>query len=116
MIVVDASVLIAYLDRSDRHHAAAIELLAESAPPFVVHPLTAAEVLVSPTRAGIADKVWSDLVVIGVEVDDTPVDPTQLARLRADTGCKMPDCCVIATALNRGTTVATFDKRLRKHT
>jgi hypothetical protein len=33
-----------------------------------------------------------------------------------DTGCKMPDCGVIASAVNRGATVATFDERLRTHT
>jgi predicted nucleic acid-binding protein len=115
MIVVDASVLIAYLDANDAHHAAAVELLADSAPPLIVHPITAAEVLVAPTRRGIVDEIWADLVAIGVEVDETPIDPPQLARLRSETGCKMPDCCVTASAVNHRTTVATFDQRLRKH-
>ncbi len=115
MIVVDASVLIAFLDPNDSHHAAAVELLEESAPPLIVHPITAAEVLVAPVRRGIADRVWSDLIAIGVEIDDTPIDPLQLARLRAKTGCKMPDCCVIASAIAHDTSVATFDERLRQH-
>lgn len=115
MIVVDASVLIAFLDANDAHHPAAVELLENAVPPLIVHPITAAEVLVAPTRQGVADRVWSDLRAIGIEVDDTPIDPFQLARLRVETGCKIPDCCVIAGAAARHASVATFDERLRQH-
>ena len=114
MIVVDASVLIAFLDADDAHHVAAVGLLADAVPPLLVHPITVTEVLVAPVRRGIADQVWSDLVAIGVEIDVTPIDPRQLARVRAETGCKMPDCCVIASSVNHDTTVATFDQRLRR--
>lgn len=116
MIVVDASVLIAYLDPGDAHHAKAVELLGDASPPLIVHPITAAEVLVAPQRRGVADQVWADLVAIGVQIDDTPIDPLQLARIRKETACKMPGCCVIASAVNRNTTVATFDERLRRTT
>lgn len=115
MIVVDASVLIAFLDPGDAHHRAAVELLESSAPPLVVHPMTAAEVLVAPARLRIADQVWADLIAIGVETDGTPIDPMQLAQLRVDTGCKMPDCCVLASAAIHRVTVATFDVQLRRH-
>ena len=114
MIVVDASVLIAYLDPSDVHHVAAVEMLADAVPPLVVHPVTAAEVLMSPVRNGVADAVWADLLAIGVELDDTPMDPLQLARLRVETGCKLPDCCVLASAAAHGVPVTTFDERLRR--
>jgi predicted nucleic acid-binding protein len=93
---------------------AAVELLQDAAPPLIVHPVTAAEVLMAPVRQRIADQVWSDLVAIGVEVDDTPIDPLQLARLRTETGCKMPDCCVIASAVTHHGAVATFDERLTR--
>ncbi len=115
MIVVDASVLIAFLDPTDAHHAAAVELLAEATPPLLVHPLTAAEVLVAPLRRGLGDAVWATLTAIGVEVDDAPLDPWQLADLRVTTGCKMPDCCVLATAATHGCSIATFDERLARH-
>lgn len=114
MIVVDAGVLIAFLDPNDVHHVAAVEMLADAAPPLVVHPVTAAEVLVAAVRHGVADEVWADLLAIGVEVDDTPMDPLQLARLRVETGCKLPDCCVLAGAATRSAAVATFDERLRR--
>jgi len=115
VIVVDASVLIAFLDAEDAHHHAAVELLENAVPPLIVHPITAGEVLVAPARQGIADHVWSDLVAIGVQIDNTLIDPLQLAKLRVETGCKIPDCCVIAAAAARRAVVATFDERLRKH-
>ena len=115
MIVVDASVLIAFLDPNDAHHSAAVEILEDASPPLLVHPITAAEVLVAAVRNDVADAVWADLLAIGVEVDDTPIDPLILAKLRVKTGCKMPDCCVLATAATRQAVVATFDGRLRRH-
>jgi toxin FitB len=115
MIIVDASVLIAFLDSNDGHHVAAVDLLEHAVPPLIVHPITAAEVLVAPTTRGIADQVWSDLTAIGVEIDDTPLEPLLLARLRVETGCKLPDCCVVTSALAHRVSIATFDGRLRKH-
>ncbi len=39
MIVVDASVLIAFLDPNDAHHSAAVEILEDASPPVLVHPM-----------------------------------------------------------------------------
>jgi len=36
----------------------------------------------------------------------------RLAQLRAATGLKMPDCCVILAAEDAAATVASFDERL----
>ena len=116
MIVVDASVLIAFLDPNAAHHSAAVEILEDAAPPLFVHPITAAEILVAAVRNDVADAVWADLMAIGVEIDDTLIDPLLLATLRVETGCKMPDCCVLASAATRNTAVATFDAQLRRHT
>ena len=53
MIVLDARVLIAYLDSDDSHHAAAEALLAEAVDDDIAaNPLTLAEVLVAPARQG----------------------------------------------------------------
>ena len=75
VIVVDSSILIAFLDPSYVHYVAAVEMLADASPPLVVHPVTAAEVLVAPVRRGVAEVMWADLLAIGVELDDTPMDP-----------------------------------------
>lgn len=112
VIVADASVLIAWLDRADVHHDSAIELLS-GVERFVVDPLTLAEVLVHPTRRGRAGLVLARLEAIGMVVSTLPVDPVVLAAIRADTGLKMPDCVVVACARAHGADVATFDQRLR---
>ena len=53
MIVLDESVLIAYLDGGDHHHRRAEDPLArEIDGTFAVDPLTLAEVLVLPTTLG----------------------------------------------------------------
>lgn len=51
MIVVDASVLIAHLDRKDSHHERAVQLLSKLVDwPLAASPITVAEVLVQPAR------------------------------------------------------------------
>lgn len=112
MTVVDASVLIAWLDDRDTQHRAAIEVLT-AVERFVVHPLTLAEVLVHPARHDREGQVVARLEAIGMVVSTLPVDPVALARLMAVTGLKMPDCVVLACAVGHGAGVATFDERLR---
>ena len=112
LIVVDASVLIAWLDERDAHHADAIDVLA-SVDRFVVHPLTLAEVLVYPEREGRGSDVVSRLEAIGLIVSSRPLDPLGLAQIRASTRLKMPDCVVLACAATHRAAVATFDDALR---
>lgn len=111
MMVIDASVLIAFLDHTDKHHAAAIELLAQ-VQRFVVHPLTLAEVLVHPVREGVEDDVLARLSAIGMTVSPLSVDPVDLARIRVRSGLKMPDCVVLGCAAAHGSEIATFDEQL----
>ncbi len=112
MTVVDASMLIGWLDDSDPHHAAAIEVLA-AVDRFMVHPLTLAEVLAHPARHGREGEVVARLEAIGMVVSTLPIDPIALARVRAATGLKMPDCVVLVCAMTHDAGVATFDERLR---
>ena len=112
MIVVDASVLIGWLDERDAHHAAALDVLA-SVERFVVHPLTLAEVLVHPARAGREAGVLARLDAIGMIESNRPIDAIALARLRATTGLKMPDCVVLACAAAHELDVASFDVAVR---
>ena len=111
--MLDAGVLIALLDRRDPHHLAALTLLEALEPPYFVHPLTAAEVLVGAARSGREAEVWNDLTTVGVQQADLgPDEPLLLARLRATHRLKMPDTCVLATAAHHGSALATFDRRL----
>ena len=65
-----------------------------------------------PTRDGLADNVVAELSNLGVlEVPFPSGAARALARLRI-TGLKMPDCCVLLTAIDRGAAVVSFDDRL----
>lgn len=100
LTVVDANVLIGWLDDRDALHDAAVEILT-AIDWFIVHPLTLAEVLVHPARHGREGGVVARLEAVG------------MARLRATTSLRMPDCVVLACAMAHGLGVATFDERLR---
>ncbi len=114
MIVLDACVLIAFLDPDDAHHQRAKDLLLENADErFATTPVNHAEVLVGPARAGRLDEATAALDRIALEDIAFPADaPRRLAQLRAATARKLPDCCLILAAQQEGATVATFDRAL----
>ena len=114
MIVLDASVLIGYLDPADVQHEAAERLLSEAIDEeFGVNPITHAEVLVAPARAGRLAEAQEAMREIGVvELSWPPDAAVALAMLRAATPLKLPDCCVLLAALYARATVASFDRRL----
>lgn len=114
MIVLDANVLIAHLDGSDRHHERARDLLkANSTEPLGASRITLAEALVAPARAERLEEAEAALQLLGVE--ELPLSegaPGRLATMRAEVGLKMPDCCVLLAAQDHGGFVASFDSRL----
>jgi predicted nucleic acid-binding protein len=114
VIVFDASVLIAYLDGDDAQHVIAENLLArEIDDEFAANSLTLAEVLVAPSRQGRLGGMQRALHDLDVRELPFPADSAvQLARLRAETGLKMPDCCVLLAAEAADARVASFDGRL----
>jgi predicted nucleic acid-binding protein len=114
LIVLDASSLIAHLDRSDAHHDRARQLLLSTADDdLAASPITLAEVFVGPARAGQLSRATAAVQELGVRVvalgDDAP---TRLALLRTETGLKLPDCCVLLASDQTRAAVATFDDRL----
>ena len=115
MIVLDASVLIGFIFDQDAHHAAAVALLRDEAGnAFGVSPVTLAEALVAPTRLGRVAAAERMLLEIGVNEIALPRDAAlQLAKLRVESGLKMPDCCVLLAAITSNGAVATFDSRLK---
>ena len=121
--VLDASVLIAFFDSGDDLHERAVSLLTDhAASDLVICELTLAEVLVGPVRRGAEDRVLEavrelaiDVVPLGALEEPMSVDTAlALARLRRETGLKMPDCCVLLTARERRAEVLTFDERLAR--
>jgi predicted nucleic acid-binding protein len=114
MIVLDASVLIGHLDGNDPHHQRARGLLEQSgASALGASSISLAETLVAPARAGRLDVARDALDRIGIAELELRADaPAQLAQLRADTGRKLPDCCVLLAARDYEGAVASFDKDL----
>ncbi|MCZ2404630.1 type II toxin-antitoxin system VapC family toxin [Paenarthrobacter sp. Z7-10] len=114
MIALDASVLIALLETGDQHHQRAREFLSAAVDqPWIINVLTLAEVMVAPARFGRLPLAKAALDSLALRVDAISADQAEaLALLRAETGLKMPDVCVLLTALAAGASVATFDDRL----
>ena len=114
MIVLDASVLIAYLDGGDAHHGRAETLLArEIDDDFAANALTLAEVLVMPARQGRFEAAREALEDLDVDELAFPADSAvRLAQLRARTHLRMPDCCVLLAAEDVRARIASFDDRL----
>lgn len=114
MIVLDASVLIAHLDGRDAHHERAGRLLTERADESLgASPISLAETLVAPARAGLLVEARDALERLGVAELPLGADShVRLAELREQTGCKLPDCCVLLAAKEIGGVVASFDTTL----
>jgi predicted nucleic acid-binding protein len=114
MIALDASVLIAHLNPADAHHADATRLMLIAQPgSLLVHSMTLAEVLVGGARIGRGAQMQTDLLATGIQVIRRDQDePLRLANLRATTGLKLPDCCVLDAAISNNASIATFDQSL----
>jgi predicted nucleic acid-binding protein len=116
MIVLDASVLIAQLDQNDALHAAArqrLQTVVKQRFDFGASTITLAEVLVSPTSSGTLRTARAALRALKVVELPLPPDAAErLAALRAETGLKLPDCCVLLAAEATDGAVLTFDERL----
>jgi predicted nucleic acid-binding protein len=114
MIVLDASVLIGYLDANDAHHVRAERLLSREADDdFAVNSLTLGQALVAPTREGRLDTVQAALRDLEVRELGFPGHAAvRLAQIRCATGCRMPGWCVLVAAEEARARIASFDARL----
>ena len=114
MIALDANVLIAHLNPADFHHQAATAILLAGTPGhMLVHSLTLAEVLVGGVRVGRGAAMRDDLRSAGIAVAPHDAEePLRIAELRATSGLKLPDCCILDVAIRHHATLATFDEAL----
>jgi len=73
-------------------------------------------VLVGPARRGQIETAQAAIAVLGVDVIPFELEaPIRLAALRAETGLKMPDCCVLLAAdAAAAEGVLTFDDALAR--
>jgi predicted nucleic acid-binding protein len=116
VIILDASVLIGHFEPADLHHPEATALLkAHLTDTFASSVVTLAEVYVGAFRAGQADRLDQLLARLAIRSLELPADAAhRLGELRATTGLKMPDCCVLYTAVRHNAAIATFDDTLAK--
>ncbi len=116
MIVLDANVLIALLDRRDALHARAFELVEDHAwDTLCTSAVTFAETLVRPSSHGLAAAHETSLRSVGIRV--VPLSRAVargVADLRARERVGVPDATAVVTAQQAGGTLATFDRRLGK--
>ncbi|MCL1907545.1 MAG: PIN domain-containing protein [Propionibacteriaceae bacterium] len=113
VIVLDACVLIAFVDRTHHfHHDARIVL--SHPEQFVISALTAAEVMVYPLESDHGDwlNLFRDLgvAIVAIEEENVP----GIAEMRRVSGLRMPDALVLWLAQNSGSSIATFDAQLIK--
>jgi predicted nucleic acid-binding protein len=118
VVVLDAGVVIAVLDTADANHAAAVAALGKHANDDVRIPASAlAEVLVSPSRRGVANEVLEAIESLGLGVVPLDRDIAVLAaglRARRKT-VRLPDALVAATGVAlEADVVLTTDRRLAR--
>ena len=117
MIVVDASVMIGFLDAKDPHHRRAVATLTAMGGESLVLPASAyAEILVGPARRGVEAVATVDEVLTALAVHVEPVTrdvARRAAVLRAaHRPLRLPDALVLATGdVLSATTVLTADRR-----
>lgn len=103
LAVLDASVVIAFLDPDDALHQAAVVALTEHQHDKLVIPASVyAEILVGPYRKGVeaVAEVEAFLADFAVRIEAmTPAIARAAARLRSDSrSLRLPDALVLATA------------------
>jgi len=103
LAVLDASVVIAFLDPDDTLHEAAVAALTEHQHDQLVIPASVyAEILVGPYRKGVeaVAEVEAFLADFAVRIEAiTPAIARAAARLRSDSrSLRRPDALVLATA------------------
>lgn len=101
-LVLDASVVIGFLNAQDAHHGAAVSAFAANRSEQLVLPASVyAEVLVGPYRHGASAVEKVEKFVAGMAMRIEPISAEiarQAASLRArHRGLKLPDALVIAT-------------------
>jgi predicted nucleic acid-binding protein len=116
-IVLDSSVVIAFLNPEDRHHKAARRALEAAKGRFQISTITVTESLVLAARrsSAVADEFLADLekffgpfIVLDGEI------ALAAAKLRAKTGLATPDAIISASATKAKAGLWTFDKALAK--
>jgi predicted nucleic acid-binding protein len=118
-MIVDADVVIGFLDASDAHHERAVAELGDAiraGGPLAIAATAYSEVHVAPRRAGcgtIVDRFLDDARIEVVAIDRSLA--RAVGELRAlHRGLRVPDACTLAVARGRGEPLLTFDASLAR--
>jgi predicted nucleic acid-binding protein len=115
LTVLDASVLLAHFDDTDPYAQDARAILAD-ADELAASTVTLAEALVGAVAAGRLDEQLR--AIADLEIAEVPLGQgaaAALARLRVESGLRMPHCCVLyAAEVTSADAVATRDDRLHR--
>lgn len=126
VVVFDSDVLVAFLNRDDARHHAAVELVRRAMKPGSRRMLCAvnyAEIMVGPVKAGKEARELVRQMLVQFNIETITVDfdfASRAAAVRAQTGLKLPDAFVLATVIHaqhRGyedVELASFDQALLK--
>ena len=119
-LILDASVLIALLDRADPHHAQAVaevEAADQEGDDLVAPASGYSEALVAFARESRVDDAREAMVAMGIAV--APLDAgtaEQAAALRArHVRLRLPDAMVLATSQQLGGRLLSYDQRLQRY-
>ena len=116
-VILDSSSVIALFNSSDIHHRAIVAAISGTSATFSISAMTATETLVAPSKIssrqlevvlGALSESFGDFHPIDTEI------AVKAAGIRAATGIATPDAIISATALARGFSLWTCDKRLAK--
>jgi predicted nucleic acid-binding protein len=116
--VLDTDLVIAALDRRDAHHrraTRALEAMIEAQTSLLLSTVNYAEALVRPAeREPILRAAVNAIATLGVRiVAPTPAIARDAARHRGR-AVSLADGFALATAQAHGTSIATFDRRVRR--
>lgn len=117
--MIDADVLIGFLDPDDAQHGRAVTVLRPwlaSNHTLLVPASVYAEILVQPIRQGVAGTI--DQFLADARIQVMPIDRTvarRAAQLRAThEALRLPDAFALGTALEHGADFLTLDVRLQR--
>jgi predicted nucleic acid-binding protein len=117
-LLLDAVILIGALDGSDAHHDRASErfvLARERQDPLSISLVNLTEVLTAP--AADASKLAAAreaIAALGIAIHQpSEAIAVDAARLRGHHPISLPDAYLLATAKHTGSTIASFDRKVR---
>jgi predicted nucleic acid-binding protein len=117
-LLLDADILIGALDSSDAHHDRARELFVlarERQDPLSISVVNLTEVLIAP--AADASKLAAAreaIAALGIAMHQpSETIAVDAARLRGRHPISLPDAYLLATAKHTGSTIASFDRKVR---